>query len=96
MEVLETVLDYIKENHADAAVFCGDYNCFKAGSERKGRLGYRCSVYSRGGWNIRIGHPVVREKIYNIRAEYQNGRIIWTGRIINGKIEEYSYENISP
>jgi hypothetical protein len=95
MEVLETVLEYIKENHPDAAVLCGDYSCFKAGSDGKGRLGCRRSVYSGGGWNISIGRPVVREKIYNIRAEYQNGRIIWTGRIINGKIEESSYENIS-
>ena len=96
MEVLKTVLDYIKENHPDACVPETDENCFTVNSGSRRKLGYRRSVYNGCGWEIVIGQPVIPEIIYNIRAEYQSGRIIWTGRIINGKIEENSYENISP
>ncbi len=95
MDVLKTVLDYIKENHPEAAVPLEDYSCFTVSSAGKSAPGYSRSVYSGGGWNVSIGRPVTREIIYNVRAEYNNGDILWVGRILNGKVEENGYENSS-
>ncbi|MDD4923821.1 MAG: hypothetical protein PHF74_03160 [Dehalococcoidales bacterium] len=88
-------MDYIRENHPEAAVPLEDYSCFTVSSEGKRAPGYSRSVYSGSGWNISIGRSVTPERIYNIKAEHNNGDTIWTGRIINGRIEENSYENIS-
>jgi hypothetical protein len=96
MDMLKTILDFIKENHPDACVPAADENCFTVNSDSRRKPGYRRTVYNGGGWEIAIGRPVTPEKIYNIRAEYQNRRIIWKGRIINGKIEENSYDSITP
>jgi hypothetical protein len=95
-DVLKRVIDYIKENHPDAVASLVDEGCFTAGYGGKRVLGYRKSVYSGGGWYIKIGHPLTPEIVYNIQAVYNNGEIIWCGRILNGKVEELSYENIKP
>jgi hypothetical protein len=95
-DILITALEYIKENHPDAAAAPVDEACFTVSSDGKRVLGNRKSVYSGGGWNIGIGHPVTPEVIYNIEAVYHKGEIKWSGRIINGQVEELSYENINP
>jgi hypothetical protein len=95
-DVLKTVLDYIKENHPDAAGSLVDTGYFTVSSDSKRVLGNRRSIYSGSGWNISIGHPVIPEIVYNIKAVYNNGEIIWSGRILNGKVEEQCYENIIP
>ena len=95
MDVLKTILEYIKENHPDAGLPEADGICYKVNSDSRRKLGYSRSVYSGGGWDISIGRPVTPQKVYNVKAEYQNGDIVWVGRIINGKAEEKSYENIS-
>jgi hypothetical protein len=95
-EILKTVLDFIKENHPDAVVFLVDEGCFKAHSGGKSVLGYRKNLYSGGGWNINIGHPVTPEMVYNVKAVYNDDEIKWSGRILNGKVEELIYENIKP
>ena len=94
MDVLKTILGYIKENHPDAGPLPVNDSYYTVNSEGREKLGYRRSVYSGGGWNISIGRPVTPERIYNIKAEYNNGDIVWIGRLINGKVEENSYENI--
>ena len=95
-DVLKTVFEYIKENHPDTAIFMVDAGCFAVSSAEKRVSGNRRSVYSGGGWDVAIGHPVTPEIIYNVKAVYNNGEIIWTGSILNGKVEEQSYENITP
>jgi len=93
-DILKTVFDYLKENHPDAIVSQIDESCFQVNSDGKKVLGYRRSVYSGGGWSISIGRPVTPEIVYNIQAVYNNGEITWAARIVNGKVEEQSYENI--
>lgn len=93
-DVLKTALEYIKENHPDAVVSLVDTGYFTVSSDSKRVLGYRKSLYSGGGWNVSVGQPITPEIIYNIEAVYNGGEIIWSGRILNGKIEELSYENI--
>ncbi len=92
MDVLKTILDYIKENHPDAVLLLVNDSCYTVNSEGRGKLGSRRSVYSGGGWEISIGRPVTPERIYNVKAEYNNGDIVWIGRILDGKVEEKSYE----
>lgn len=95
MDILKTIVQYIKENHPEAGLPEADGICYKVDSDSRRKLGYSRSVYSGGGWDISIGRPVTPERIYNVKAEYNNGDIVWVGRVINGKVEEKSYENNS-
>jgi hypothetical protein len=92
MEIINNVISYIRSNHPDAAPFLpGNIYFTTAGSTSKGIEGYSGVTYKGGGWVISIGHAIVPNYTWGIKADYDNGKIVWIGTSKNGKITEESY-----
>lgn len=91
MDILNNAMVYIKAHHPDAAVFIKDATTFTMSAGEKRVVGYTGVTYTGGGWTISIGHAVTPETIYDVRAEYNSGKIIWTGLSKNGQITEVNY-----
>jgi hypothetical protein len=89
-EMLNNVMNYIKANHPDAVPFIKERISWTKSSSVK-RVGYTGATYDGDGWTVTIGHAVTAELIYEIRAEYHSGEIVWTGTIKNNTITEESY-----
>jgi hypothetical protein len=89
-EMLNSVMNYIKANHPDATPFIKEKMSWTESSSVK-RIGYTGVTYSVDGWTVTIGHAVTAEVIYEIRAEYDGGKIIWTGTIKDNTITEEGY-----
>ena len=92
--VINTVMAYIKQNHPDAAPYIeADIHWTRIEMSRK--PGYTGYSFNGGGWMVNIGHPIVADDIYDIRAEYEAARITWVGLLKNGAITEESYSNFT-
>lgn len=92
MEILESTMSYIKANHLDAAPFITDHISFTiSGGTGKDIEGYAGVTYTGGGWVISMGHPIVPNYAWGIKADYGNGKIVWIGSSSNGQITEESY-----
>ena len=89
-EMLNNVMNYIKANHPDAAPFIKENIPWTQSSSIK-RVGYTEATYNGDGWTVTIGHAVTAEVIYEIKAEYNSGAIVWTGTAQNDTITEESY-----
>jgi len=89
-EMLNSVMNYIKANHPDAAPFIKEKISWTQSSSVK-RMGYTASTYTGNGWTVTIGHAVTAEVIYEIRAEYTKEGIVWVGTIKDNVITENSY-----
>jgi len=89
-DMLSSLMDYIKQNHTDAAPFIKD-NMSWTKSSQVAKVGYTRYVYTGDAWTVTIGHAVTAEVIYDIRAEYSNEKIVWLGTIKDGVINEESY-----
>lgn len=89
-DMLNSVMDYIKANHPDAAPFIKE-NMKWAETVSAKRPGYTGVTYSASGWTVTIGHAVTAEIIYDVRAEYPSGKIVWVGTIKDSVITEESY-----
>jgi hypothetical protein len=89
-EMLNSVMNYIKANHTDAAPFIKE-NIPWAESSTVKRMGYTGYTYIGDGWTVTIGHAVTAEVIYEIRAEYDSGKIVWTGTVKDNTITEEGY-----
>jgi len=89
-EMLNNVMDYIRTNHPDATPFIKENMSWTQSSSIK-RVGYTEATYNGDGWTVTIGHAVTAEVIYEIKAEYHSGEIVWTGTVKNGAITEESY-----
>jgi hypothetical protein len=96
MDILKLVVDYIKQHHPEAGALIKDYTGFTLSSDGKRLQGYSSVVFIGDNWNISIGHAVTPLTIYRVRADYNNGEIVWTGQVINGQVEENSYAKSSP
>ena len=96
MEILKLVVEFIKEHHPAAGALIIDYTKFVMSSEGKRLEGFSRVVFTGDNWNISIGHAVTPLTIYSVRADYNNGEIVWTGKIINEQVEENSYAKSSP
>ncbi|MDD4874376.1 MAG: hypothetical protein PHE15_05310 [Dehalococcoidales bacterium] len=96
MDILKLVVAFIKEHHPDAGALIKDYTSFVNNIEGKRLQGYSRAVYTGDNWNISIGHAVTPLTIYQIRADYNNGEIVWVGQIKNRQVEEKSYERVLP
>lgn len=88
--MLNSVMNYIKTNHPDAAPFIKEKMSWSESSSTK-RIGYTAFTYTGNGWAVTIGHAVTAEVIYEIRAEYDSGKIVWTGTVKDNIITEESY-----
>ena len=89
-EMLNSVMDYMKANHPDAAPFIKEnIKWTKSVPERK--VGYTDVTYAGSGWTVTIGHAITPEVIYDVRAEYPEKRIVWIGTVKDNVIAEESY-----
>ncbi|MFA5401209.1 MAG: hypothetical protein WC169_09395 [Dehalococcoidia bacterium] len=96
MEILDSTISYIKANHPDASAFLSDDIKFAlTGSTGKDIEGYTGVTYSGGGWVISIGHAIVPNYAWGIKADYDNGKIVWIGDSKNGQISEESYTKLN-
>lgn len=94
MEILTNAIAYIKANHPDAAPYIpNDISFSLSGSTGKDIEGYTGVTYKGGGWVISIGHAIVPNYTWGIKADYSNGKIVWIGSSMNGQITEESYIN---
>ncbi|MCX6006485.1 MAG: hypothetical protein NTZ34_04390 [Chloroflexi bacterium] len=92
MEILKSSLAYIKATHTDAAAFISDNISFTiTGSSGNDIDGYTGATYKGDGWTVRVGHAIVPDYAYGIRAEYGKGKIVWVGTSKNRQLNEESY-----
>lgn len=92
--VINTVMAYIKGNHPDAAPYIkADIHWSRIEMSRK--PGYSGYSFKGDGWMVKIGHPIVADDIYDIRAEYEAAGITWVGLYKNGAITEESYSHLT-
>jgi hypothetical protein len=88
--MLNSIMHYIEQKHPDAAPFIKENTAWiKSGSIK--RIGYTEATYDGDGWTVTIGHAATAELIYEVRAEYHSGEIVWTGIIKDDTITEESY-----
>lgn len=87
--MLETIMDYIKHNHPDAAVLAEEEMSWTK-SDMDIRPGYSRYVYTSDDWTVTIGYAMTLERAYDVRAEYTE-RIVWTGTIKDDVVSEESY-----
>ena len=96
--VRDAVMEYIRENHPDAAVFIRDLEWSGGRVTPPDLVGYETYVFTSAkptdtaGWNVTIGYPVVHDVTYEVTAQY-NG-ITWTGTVHDGMVCETSYESL--
>jgi hypothetical protein len=95
MDIPKLVLNFIKSHHPEAGVSIGDESGFVEKPGNKHIHGYASTVLSGYNWELIIGHAVTLHPVYRVTADYDNGRIIWSGQIIDGNVEETGYEHSS-
>jgi hypothetical protein len=83
-------MDYIKENHPNAAPFIRD-NMSWTKSSQVIKVGYSRYVYTVDGWAITIGHAATAKVVYEVKAECAQEGIVWVGTIKDDIITEKSY-----
>ncbi len=90
---LDSVMDYIKRNHPDAAVSIDEPSEIAWSEASSQDLdGYSSSVYTGDGWTVTIGSAVTaKPPEVEVRAENKNEGIAWIGTVRDGKISETSY-----
>jgi len=88
--MLNSIMDYIRQNHPDAASSIkDDIHWVKTSSAKK--IGYTGATYTSNGWTVAIGHAVTAEIIHEVKAEYSNQEIVWQGTITSGIITENNF-----
>ena len=93
MDILKNTMIFIKAHHPDAAALINDNISFTLSTGDRQNQGYTRVICSGGGWTVSIGHAITPDNIYDIRAEYVKGQIVWVGSSKNGQIREESYIN---
>jgi len=96
MEILKMVVEFIKQHHPEAGALIIDYAKFVMSSEGKRLQGFSSVVFTGDNWDISIGHAATLLTIYRVRADYNKGEIVWTGKIIEDQVEENSYAKFLP
>jgi hypothetical protein len=88
--MLNSIMHYIEQKHPDVAPFIKENIAWTRSGSVK-RVGYTEATYDGDGWAVTIGHAVTAELIYEVRAEYHSGEIVWIGTVKNDIITEESY-----
>jgi len=93
MWILNNSIACIKANHPDAAAFLGNEISFvRSSSIGEAVDGYTGVTYTGGDWIISVGHAVVLNYVYSIRAENSKEKIVWVGTGSKaGQITEVTY-----
>jgi hypothetical protein len=98
--IRDTVVTYIKANHADATSFLNNLS-WTGGRQDTKLLGAETYAWRSQGWSITIHYPVVAQPTYKITADYSQQqtpegigipyRILWEGTWQNDSLTETSY-----
>jgi len=88
--VRDAVMDYIRENHPDVAIYIEDL--FWNVTPPEPIPGWTEYHYIGDGWNVTIGYVVYYDITYEVTAENRQEGIIWTGTVYDGVVNETSYE----
>jgi hypothetical protein len=92
MELLKSSIAYVKANHTDIAALLGrDVSFSKVPGTGRYLLGYTGATYAGGGWSFSVGHAVVPDYAYDIKADYGGGKMVWVGSRKDGQVREESY-----
>jgi hypothetical protein len=89
-DTLNSVMDYIKQNHPDAANFISEDISWTKSSETI-LVGHTRNVYTGDGWTVTLGRSAIAEIKLEVSAEYNNQAIVWVGTIKDSVITESSY-----
>jgi len=89
-DILNSVMDYIEENHPAAAPFIRE-GVYWAKTSCPKQMGYTEATYTGDGWTVTIGHAVTAEIVYEVRAAYDKEGIVWNGTIKDEVITETNY-----
>lgn len=89
-EMVVSVMDYIKQNHPDAAPFIKQPMSWTVTSPVI-KYGYTRCTYTGDGWTVTIGHAATVEVVHEVTAEYNAEEIVWVGTIKDDAITEKSY-----
>ncbi len=93
MDILRMALDFLHREHPELRRSMPGRAAFTLSPPDKSRHGYSRAIFTSGKWTITIGHAVTPETIYNVAADYDNGKIMWRGQAAAGQVKETSYEN---
>lgn len=83
-------MDYIKQNHPDAAPLIKENMSWSESSQTTAD-GYSRFAYTSNDWTVTIGYAITPDVIYDVRAEYKSEEIVWVGKVKSGVITEKSY-----
>ena len=83
-------MTYIKDNHPDAVPFIKENITWSVRNEVLSD-GYTRDVFTGDGWKVTVGHAITRKIIYEVRAEYNDERIVWLGTVQDSDVTEKSY-----
>lgn len=94
LSMVDTVMNYIRSNHTDAAALVRDgMSWTKKSTDMK--AGYTANAYLSGDWQMTIGHAIVPGPVtYEVIVENKNNGIMWLGTVCNGSITEISYTHV--
>ncbi len=78
-EAVNIIVDYLKENYAEASELEITEEWSIANTTPEGLLGSSSLEYSGDGWNIKISWPVVWKPTYMVEVEH--GEFAWSGTV---------------
>ena len=96
MDILKLVIQFLTQKHPELGALLPGYDTFTRHSQGAHLEGYSRAVFSGGGWEISIGHAVTPRTVYRVTADYNKDEIVWKGQIVNGQVEEKSYDKFPP
>jgi len=91
--VRDAVMDYIRKNHPDAAVFVKDLAWSGGRTTAPGIIGGETYVYTSGGWTVTISYTVYYDVTYKVTVENEQEGIAWTGTVHEGTVSETRYSH---
>jgi len=87
-----TIHLHIEANYRNAAALLrSDVSFSRVSATGKDVVVYAGVTYMGGGWRFSVGHDVVLDYAYDIKADYGGGKIAWVGSCKDGWVTEESY-----
>jgi len=93
-EIRNAVMSYVRDNHPTTAGLIGDIVWIGGDITPSGLEGKTTYQYLGGGWNVTISWVVIAEPLFEVKMEYKNEGITWTGSVYDGVVNETSYGKI--
>lgn len=78
--MVDSVMEYIKQNHPDAAPFIKDTTSWTPVNPVM-KYGYSEITYTGDGWSVTIGHTASPDEEFGVTAAYNGEEVVWTGTV---------------